>query len=1115
MSEKYRRRIYQILMVAVVCFFCAREQTMNGTEKEMEDPAAADWKEETQDIAEFNVEETESRSSSMLPDNETIRESLCSYYHKDDYREISEEELAAAKGKLTAYSLTIHSGEEFALMREWYDWDTPESYCYVSVVFSEDLKEWPEEELEALAFLKCNVHVESSGKTMPARALAYLTGTTDLRFSNDSDMTDVSGTLPEGRAFPRQIKGVSLHAYREGKYKTLLNLLQDSKVETIWVDSDVDMDSRDSHEVSERLQGFWLDDVAGISTLREVILLSGTAIRARDEKALKGSKVKRVLGYADRKTDFGFAGHLPALEELQCDVMEECELQPLLDREGFSLDLHFYEDCPAFYQAVSWPEDESGERTPRFYQRIFDQGRMAECFTGWRDSEKEYWTRWDIAVGNDNPCLRITDGDEVYEIRPVEDEDNRNHTNAAQFMYVGEGALGFRDINFDGTKDLVLGAGRYGAVGPTGTGFAYLWNPGTGRYEFCPSYRWIDNPEVDEERQLIRSELAYSPTGFHSWSFYRYVDGEFVEQSRLTQETLDEDVVSAKMPEDLAVPDSADVIRFQEEIFENGEAVEVKNAYAVAVYGGEGVEIPASCGAYYEEDSYWSDYDSDRAGKVWPKERKEDKRRTGRDAEEDGAAKGESPANFQMIGSGEEFAGMRNSYDLDKLDSDASVIVAFSEDLEEWPEEELEALGMLKCNVYVESRGKTVPAKVLSYFTGATSLYFSYESDMTDVSGTIPEGKCFPQQIKKVRLRNYREGKYKTLLKLLRDSQVEAILVDSNRDTDSGDSDETPEKLPGFWLDDVAGISTLKDVTLYGTVIRVRDEKALEGSGVERIVGCVDQKTDFAYAAGISLYLDIYGDCPALYQAVSWPEEVKGEGTSYIYQRIYDQGRMAECFTELPDGEDEGSGIEKERKNPVLRITDGAAAYEIKPKENGGVTGRNYVYDRIDEIRFQDINFDGTKDLILDAGRLGQIGQWRYEAAYTWNPETARYECCPSYSLIDNPAVDAEHRLVRSGRRDWGNADDGSYSWAIYRYVDGEFVMQSMLTQENLFGDQIPDELSVPEEATLIRYQEKIFENGEAVEEKNAYAVRIEGEETGIPASCEKYYAEDSYWGGF
>lgn len=573
MMEKYRRRIYQILMVAVVCFFCAREQTMNGAEKEMEDSAATDRKEEAQDSAEFCTEETESRSSSMLPDNETIRESLCSYYHKDDYREISEEELAAAKGKLTAYSLTIHSGEEFALMREWYDWDTPESYCYVSVVFSEDLKEWPEEELEALALLKCNVHVESSGKTMPARALSYLTGTTDLGFSNDSDMTDVSGTLPEGSVFPCQIKGVSLHAYREGKYKTLLNLLQDSQVETIWVDSDVDMDSRDSHEVAERLQGFWLDDVAGISTL--------------------------------------------------------------------------------------------------------------------------------------------------------------------------------------------------------------------------------------------------------------------------------------------------------------------------------------------------------------------------------------------------------------------------------------------------------------------------------------------------------------------------------------------------------------KDVTLYGTAIRVRDEKALEGSGVERIVGCADQKTDFVFAAGISLYLDIYGDCPALYQAVSWPEEVRGEGTRHLYQRIYDHGRMAECFTELPDGEGEGSGTWTERKDPVLRITDGAAAYEIKPEENGGVTGRNYVYDRIDEIRFQDINFDGAKDLILDAGRLGEIGQWRYEAAYTWNPETARYECCPSYSLIDNPAVDAEHRLVRSGRRDWGNADDGSYSWAIYRYVDGEFVMKSMLTQENLFGDQIPDELSVPEEATFIRYQEKIFENGEAVEEKNAYAVRIEGEETGIPASCEKYYAEDSYWGGY
>lgn len=982
-----------------------------------------------------------------IPDNDVIREAVYSYYGRKFNEKISDEEVEAVKGKLRPHDRIIRSGEDLLLMREWCDWSDVE-YSDFHVFFGADLSEWSEEELRTLEILTGTVYVESKEDTFPARMLSYLKGATHLTFSKDSDMTDVSGTLPEGIAFPCQIKDVSLHAYREGKYKTLLKLLQDSQVETIWVDSDVDMDSRDAHEVAEKIQGFWLDDAAGIGTLKELLLLNGTAVRARDKEALEACRVERILGYADRKTDFALVGRLPALEELECDVMEECELRPLLDRKGFSLELHFFEDCPAFYQAVSWPEDESGERTPHSYQRIYDQDRMAECFTGWRDREKEYWTRWDIAVGNDNPCLRITDGDKAYELRPAEDESSRNHTNAAQFMYVGEGGLGFHDINFDGTKDLVLGAGRTGVTGPVRIGFAYLWNTKTKRYEFCPSYRWIDNPEVDEKLQLIRGDQngAYP---YHYWAIYRYEDGEFVMQSRLTRETLDEDVVSAKMPEDLAVPEVADVIRFREEIFENGEAAEVKNAYAVAVYGGKGVEIPVSCDAYYAEDSYWSDYDPDRREKVWPKERKENVSRSDRDEEE---AKGKPENDFLTIDSGEAFAMMQDWYDWDSLDPDASVIVAFSEDLEEWP-----------------------------------------------------EGECFPQQIKRVWLNHYREGKYKSLLKLLQDSQVETITVSS---------DAGQEEMQGFWLDDVAGISTLKEVNLIGTAIRMRDEKALEDSGVERIEGCVDQKTDMGFMEGRSLYLSFYEDCPAIYQAVSWPEEVRGEETRHIYQRIYDQGRMAECFTELPEGGDEGAGAETERKNPVLRITDGAAVYEIKQGEGQGVEG-NYAYENTDEIRFQDINFDGTKDLILDAGRLGPIGQWRYEAAYIRNPETARYEFCPSYRWIDSPTVDAEHRLVRSYRRDWGNDDEGSCSWAIYRYVDGEFVMQSMLTQENLAGDEIPDELSLPEEAALIRYQEKIFENGEAAEVKNAYAVRIEGEEEVIPACCNAYYAEDSYWGGY
>lgn len=1072
MSEKYRRRIYQILTIAVVCFCCVRAQTLNETEKRVDRPAEAGQREEVQNSEDSGIGETESRNSSILPDNDAVRESLCSYYHRDDCGEISEEELAAAKGRLSPYSLTIHSGEEFALMREWYDWDNLESYWSACVVFSEDLEEWPEEELEALSILKCNIYVESSGKTIPARALSYLTGATYLNFSEESDITDVSGTLSEGKSFPSQIKGVSLDAYREGKYKTLLRLLQDSQVETIWVDSQVEMDSRNLDGVTGKLQGFWLDDVAGISTLREVILLNGTAIRVRNEKALEGSKVKRCLGYVDQKTDFGFAGHLPALEELKCDVMEECELQPLLDREGFSLELHFFEDCPAFYQAVSWPEDESGERTPHSYQRIYDQDRMAECFTGWSDSEKESWTRWYIAVGNNNPCLRITDGAEVYEIRPVEDESSRNHTNPTEFMYVGEGGLGFLDINFDGTKDLVLGAERYGVAGPTRTGFAYLWNPGTGRYEFCPSYRSIDNPEVDEEQQMIRSKFEYWPDDFHRWAIYRYTDGAFTTQSVLTQETLEAD----EIPGELAVPEGSGVIHWQEEVFENGEVAEEKNVYAVQIEGEETV-FPQTCQSYYEEDSYWAGYDPD----IWEEKGKR-YTRTNRDTQELAAAKEKLWPYDLTIQSGEEFARIREWYDWDTLSDADYVRVVFSEDLAEWPTKDLEALSILKGTVYVESKGETFPVRALTYLTGAREVIFSDDSDLTDVSGTLPVGRNIPQQLKTVTLDLYREGKYRTLLRLLQDSQVETVRVMSDRNA---------KNVQGFWLDDVAGFPALKEVVLEETAIRVREETALEHCSVERIEGYADSGTDLQPLFdrdGLFLYLYFYRD-----EDASAPEE----GTTCIYQRGYDQDRMVECFTQWQGNDDRMC-------DPWLRVTDGPRVYELRPEVSEMFGPGDY---REDRMALKDINFDGVKDITLETGHYGNQGIV-YEYGWILNQGTGRYEYSPTYRDIGNPSVDARYKLVRSC---WRNAAY-SHSWAVYRYVDGAFVEQSELTEEFILKDEVQEELGLPEGAGVTHWQERIFENEEVVEVKDAYQVRIAEKRSELPKVCEAYYAQDSYW---
>lgn len=1047
MSNKFQySKLAELFLMFLLCLFCGCGQIQREAKEAVEPESEMRNPEENaqEEAEDFSANDT----SAYLPDNEAIRESIYSYYGRKEDEEISGEELEAAKGKLEVYfRMAIHSGEEFALMREWYDWDNLDSYSKVSVVFSEDLTDWREEDLEALKILKCNVSVESSGETVPVRALSYLTGATNLGFSDDSDITDVSGTMPEGRSFPQQIKRIWLNHFREGKYKALLQLLQDSQVEYIHI-------SLDDEEAEP--QGFWLDDAAAIPNLKEVYLLEGT-IRVQDKKALDGCMLERITGKIDQKTDCSFVDHLSALESLDCDVMGECALQPLLEREGLSFYLRFYKACPDFYQAVSWPEDEEGDCMPFGYQRIYDEGRMAECFIGTREGETDIW---EIDLKRGNPLIRVTDGEAAYEIKPGEDEEHMY--DSIQFIYMWRAAkISFYDVNFDGRKDLLIPATRNGALGPTGTGFAYLWDQESGRYEFCPSYRWIDNPDVDEEQKMIRSERISWPD-FYSWEIYRYEDGAFVLQSMLTEEPLEED----EIPEELAAPEGFGVMRWQEEIFENGETVEVKNAYAVQVVG-EKTTIPPICKKYYAKDSYWADFNPD----TWE-------------------------SNQRM-----EVADRKNYVAPEDKNPDEEIS-------EEEPEEAKEKIEM----VFSE-----------------------------DVSATMFEGTEFPKQIKEVTLQAYREGKYTELLRLLQDSQVEKITVRP---------DPEEKAVQRFWLDEVAGIDSLEELILEDITIRVRETASLSGCPLKRIEGYVDAETDLGFVevcAGLeaaecgvltemdlspflekrdlSLYLyfcrqiaeseergyegESYVVCPAFCKAVSWPGEPGDERFPAIYQRGYDQGRMVECFTErfLSYHEEKISNMWS--FDPWIRVTDGSKVYELKPGQEEGVD-EEYAFGsfRTDRMSLVDINFDGVKDIALDAGGFGNQMLNR-EFGWTWNRSTAAYEYEPTYLQIGNPSVDQEHQIVRSF---WRNSA-GSHGWAIYRYTDGAFEIQSELTEDFLLPGEIPEELAVPEDVEVIRWQETVFENGEPAEVKNAYAVQTEEGQNVYPKVYESYYAPDSYWG--
>lgn len=561
-----RRALFLTLTVLAVCLFCSCGQAQNETGNGSEIKKETEMETEIQD-------ESISRETPQP------------------------EEEPAAEEKQSAYALTIHSGDEFALMRERYNWDNAR---HISVVFSEELSDWREEDLEALTLLKGTVFVENSAETFPARALTYLTGAEELIFSMDTDLSDVTGDLPDGAQLPEQINSVTLYQYREGKYTTLLHTLERSQVETITVQRGAD---------EENLPGFWLDDVAKIASLEELIL-EDIPIRVREKASLSACPLRKIEGYVDADTDMGFVEKLANLEEASCGVLEELDLSPFLEKEGLSLYLYFcrqtaeceesgyegesYIVCPAFNRAVGWPGEPSDEKFPAIYQRRTDQGRVVECFTErfLSYNEEKISNMWNYI-----PWIRVTDGSTVYELRPEEKEGVEEDFDLGSFR---TDRMSLRDINFDGVKDIVLRTGGFGAQ-MLNYEYGWIWDQAGGVYEYSPTYRLIGNPAVDQEHQIVRSFWRNS-AGSHGWAIYRYEGGAFVEKSVLTEEFL----LADEIPEELAAPDVVEVIRWREEMMENGEVAEVKDSYAVKREGEETV-YPDAYESYYAEDSYWAD----------------------------------------------------------------------------------------------------------------------------------------------------------------------------------------------------------------------------------------------------------------------------------------------------------------------------------------------------------------------------------------------------------------------------------------------------------------------------------------------------------------------------
>lgn len=103
------------------------------------------------------------------------------------------------------------------------------------------------------------------------------------------------------------------------------------------------------------------------------------------------------------------------------------------------------------------------------------------------------------------------------------------------------------------------------------------------------------------------------------------------------------------------------------------------------------------------------------------------------------------------------------------------------------------------------------------------------------------------------------------------------------------------------------------------------------------------------------------------------------------------------------------------------------------------IDGCNYLDNEF--ASYNDVNFDGEEDLIINEGMFGNQGVTtcqafiKIEGGYRWEE---------SYSHIANPIVDNDNKLILSS---WRNSAV-SHSWAFYEYKDESFIQSKVLTEE-------------------------------------------------------------------
>lgn len=538
--------------------------------------------------------------------NHRLQECVYEQLGKEDGTPLYEEELADYRGLLREsdyYSLTIANGQELDFVRTYFDLD---SFYDFFIKFTPDLHDWTAAQLDGLRDLQKPVQIAGTKDTIPAEVLIFFTGTDELTFYN---IADVTGTLPPGRTFPDTVRDVTLYSSGDTPctFENLFACMQDSNIEFLSV-----------HRSSQIRSGFPfpLDAAAGMKSLVQ-LSLNEERIEVKNKECLSESSLQYLTGFViDEQTDTSIFQLFPQLTTISCSVTADANLSFVSNNEAWSLRLFFcpaeiefdsplYPDgepavFPAFDEALGWRESGDTDNFLGIYQRFMDEGRKIECFSircRNEDYGKEY--AYPYPLQNVRTFLRVTDGAHVQQFLP-EPRDSEYVT----FGDYQTDPVYLEDINFDGIKDITLGAGSFGNSQWT---FEYGWiyDPESGLYLPSNSFQSITNPSVDTEHQLVRSAWRNNAVS-HGWAIYRY--DKVSNSYRLERELIEDDVTyhAAELMPDLQIPEDGRLWEWEETIYDqDGVTVLENERYYALVAPGLQTEYPDAYDRFHEPDSYW------------------------------------------------------------------------------------------------------------------------------------------------------------------------------------------------------------------------------------------------------------------------------------------------------------------------------------------------------------------------------------------------------------------------------------------------------------------------------------------------------------------------------